>query len=130
MLTRLKELWDQTKIIGGELVAIGKIIIQKIFEFLKANPKLAIGLALGVAVAHLIAAIPLIGPFLAPLSILLAALYGAGVGAAMQKGDYSGSPITAAIELTAKFFELLQAVFNGISQYWNVDRHGKVTAAA
>lgn len=129
VLTRLKALWDQTKLIGGELVAVGKIIVQKIFEFIKANPKLAIGLAVGVAVGHLIAGIPIIGSLLAPVSLLLAALYGAGVGAAMEKGDYSGSPYTAAIELSAKFFELLQAVFNGISQYWNVDRHEQVKRA-
>lgn len=129
VLTRLKELWDQTKLIGGELVAIGKIIVQKIFEFLKANPKLAIGLAMGVAVGALIGGIPIIGPIIAPLSVLLSTLYGAGVGAAMQKGDYSGSPYTAGIELAEKFFELLKAIFNGISQYWSVDRHEKVKNA-
>lgn len=129
LLTRLKQLWEQTKVIGGELVAVGKIIVQRIFEFVLANPKLAIGLAIGVVVGHLVAGIPLIGPLLAPVSLVLVALYGAGVGAAMEKGDYSGSPYTAAIELVDKFFELLRAVFNGIAQYWNADGHGQVAAA-
>jgi hypothetical protein len=56
-----------------------------------------LGLAVGAALAVLIGGIPLLGPLLQPLSAWVATLYGAGVGAAMQKGDYSGSPITAAI---------------------------------
>lgn len=130
VLTRLKELWDQTKLIGGEIVAIGKIIVQNIFEFLKANLNLMVGFAMGVAVGALVGAIPFIGPLLAPLSMLLAGLYGAGTFAATEKGIYTGSPLTAMMVLAEKFFELLKAIFNGVSQYLNVDRHGKVTVSA
>lgn len=62
IITRLQSLWDFTKEIAGEVVVIGKIIVQKIIEFVKANPKLAIGLALGAAVGALIASIPFLGP--------------------------------------------------------------------
>jgi len=48
---------------------------------------------------------------------LTATLYGAGVGAAMEHGDYSGSPFTAAIELANKFFELMKKIFYGVSEY-------------
>lgn len=118
ILTRLKVIWEQTKEIAGEFIAIGKIIVQMTFDFLKANPKLALGIALGATVSALIAGIPFIGPMLEPVSTLVATLYGAGVGAAMQEGDYSGSPFTAAIELAHKFFELVMKIFNAIKMYW------------
>lgn len=130
VLTRLKDLWDRTRVVGGEIVAIGRIIVQKIFEFLQANRNLAVGFAMGAAVGALVGGIPIIGPLLAPLSILLAGLYGAGTFAATEKGCYSGSPVTAMIVLAEKFFELLKAIFNGVTQYLNLDRHGKVAAAA
>ena len=118
LLTRLKELWEKTKLIAGEIVAVGKIIVQQIFNFLKDNPKLTLGIALGAAVSALIAGIPFIGAILEPISTIISTLYGAGVGAAMQAGDYSGSPYTAAIELANKFFELIKKIFNAIAQYW------------
>lgn len=115
IVTRLKEIWEKTKLVAGEVVAIGKIIVVQIIDFLKANPKLTIGIALGAAVSVLIAGIPLIGALLQPLSTWIATLYGAGVGAAIAKGDYSGSPLAAAIELAAKFFELLKNILNAVS---------------
>jgi hypothetical protein len=118
ILTRLKELWEVSKNIAGEIVAIGKIIVVAIIDFLKANPMLTIGLAIGVAVSALIAGIPFLGPLLAPLATPISTLYGAGVGAVMQQGDYSGSPYTVAIELANKFFELLKLIFNSIAHYW------------
>jgi len=118
LLTRLRQIWDITKVIAGELISIGKIIVQQIFTFLKENPKLTLGLALGAIVSSLIAGIPFLGPILEPLSTLIATLYGAGVGAAMQKGDYSGSPFAAAIELAHKFCELVKKIFNAVVEYW------------
>lgn len=118
ILTRLKDLWEVTQDIAGEIIAIGKIIVMAIIDFLKANPTLLAGMALGAAVASLVLAIPFLGPLLLPLTTILSTLYGAGVGAAMQEGDYSASPITAAIALANKFFELLRLILKGISQYW------------
>lgn len=118
LLTRLREIWEKTKLIAGELISIGKIIVQQIFTFLKENPKLTLGLALGAVVATFIAGIPVFGPILEPISTIIATLYGAGVGAAMQKGDYSGSPFAAAIELAHKFCELIKKIFNAVVGYW------------
>ena len=119
LVTRLKELWEKTKVVAGEIVAIGKIIVRQIIEFLRQNPKLTIGMALGVAVAVLIGGIPFIGPLLQPLATLIAAVYGAGVGAAMENGDNSGSPLSAAIALAEKFFELLKNILNSIAEYFS-----------
>ncbi|MCB1954125.1 MAG: hypothetical protein KDG55_00530 [Rhodocyclaceae bacterium] len=118
IMMRLKALWEKTKVVAGEVIAIGRIIVQQIFNFLKANPKLTIGLAIGAAVAALVAGIPILGPILAPVSTAISTLYGAGVGAAMGEGDYSGSPYTAAITLAHKFFELLQSILIAVSEYW------------
>ncbi len=119
LVTRLKEVWEKTKVIAGEIVAIGKIIVRQIIEFLRQNPKMTIGMALGAAVAVLIGGIPFIGPLLQPLATLIAAVYGAGVGAAMENGDNSGSPLSAAIALAEKFFELLKNILNSIAEYFS-----------
>lgn len=69
--------------------------------------------------AVLVSGIPLIGPLLAPLVATLSMLYGAGIGSMMEKGDYSTSPYSAAIEAANKFFELLIHIFKGVEEYWN-----------
>ncbi len=104
LITRLSELWTQTKVVAGEVIAIGKIIVRKIIEFLLANPKLALGIAVGAVLTVLVSGIPFIGHLLAPMAATISMLYGAGIGAAMQAGDYSMSPYSAAIELAQKFF--------------------------
>lgn len=117
LVTRLKELWDKAKVIAGEVVAIGKIIVRQIIEFLRQNPKLSVGMALGVAVGVLIGGIPWIGPIIQPMATLVASLYGAGVGAAMENGGYSISPVTVAFALAEKFFELLKGILNSVTSY-------------
>lgn len=118
LVTRLSELWTQTKVVAGEVIAVGRIIVRKIVDFLLDNPKLTIGIAVGAALTALVSSIPFIGPLLAPMAATVSMLYGAGVGASMQKGDYSMSPFSAAIELAHKFFELLTAIFDGVKDYW------------
>jgi hypothetical protein len=117
LVTRLQDIWDTAKIIAGEVIAIGRIVVNQIFDFLKRNPKLSIGLAVGASVAVLVGGIPIFGSLLQPLSSWVATTYGAGVGAAMEQGDYSGSPFTAAIELASKFYELLILVFRSVVAY-------------
>jgi hypothetical protein len=119
ILTRLKELWDITKIVAGEIIAIGKIIVKSIIDFIKINPELTIGTGLGASVSVLIAGIPFIGPILAPLSLVITTVYGAGVGATASYGNLSSDPIKAAFSLANKFFELLKMIFNAIVSYWN-----------
>lgn len=121
LITRFVELWSLTKVLGGEVIAIGKIIVKTIIDFLAANPKLTIGLAVGAAISTLIAGIPFIGPVLAPFSTTLSVLYGAGVGASMQNDKYSMSPVSACIELAHKFFEALIDIFNAIASYWTLE---------
>jgi len=120
ILTRLKDLWETTKNVAGEIVAIGKIIVLAIIDFLKANIKMTVGIALGAAVSSLILAIPFIGPLLAPLAVSLSAAYGGGVGAALEDGlSNPTSPLTVAIVLADRFFELLIQILQAVSNYWS-----------
>ncbi|MER0561913.1 hypothetical protein AAA518_10290 [Pseudomonas aeruginosa] len=121
IMTRLESMWGVTRMIAGEIVAIGKIVVVKIFEFLKANPNLTIGIALGAAVGTLIAGIPLLGALLAPLSTVLSMLYGAAVGATIDAGGIPSDPYVAADHLAKKFFELIQEIFLSVKGYFLVE---------
>jgi hypothetical protein len=121
IITRLQSLWVATKSIAGEIVEIGKIIVQKIFDFIKANPALTLGLAIGAAVGVLVAGIPFLGPLLAPLIASLSMLYGAAVGVSIDSGSNSSDPMHLAIELAKKFFELLKEIFLAVTGYLTAD---------
>ena len=118
ILTRLKEIWEATEEIAGEIIAIGKIVVMEIINFLRANAAIAVGIAIGAAVSSLLLMIPFIGPLLFPLATLLTTTYGFGVGAAMQAGDVSGNPLSAAVALAYKFFDLFIRIMKSVTQYW------------
>ena len=69
ILTRLKKVWDFTKVAIEESISIGKIIVNTIWKFMKAHPQLSVGLALGAAVGLLVAAIPFLN-FISSIKIL------------------------------------------------------------
>jgi hypothetical protein len=108
VLTRMKDIWGNTKEIAGEVIEIGKIIIMKIIEFLKAHPKLAASLAIGAAVYLLTHAIPFIGPLLAPLLAAASAIYAFG----------SVTSLDETINMAKKFFQLLVDIFNTVASRW------------
>jgi hypothetical protein len=113
VVTRLQDLWDKTKVIGGELVAVGKIIVMKIVDFFLANPGLAIGLVIGAAVAALVSAsIPFIGPLLSPLVVVLSTLYGYNI----QLGGRD-SLLYSTVQLAVEFFKLLIDIFKAVVNY-------------
>jgi hypothetical protein len=125
---RLKGLIDITIDLADHAINIGKIVLLKIIEFLKANPNLAIGVALGVAVGLLVGTIPLLGPLLAPIATALGVTAGAIVGHQLDKrsqgtgqsASLNPADITASvIEIAQAFFKLLidtiNAVFEGQS---------------
>jgi hypothetical protein len=121
IMTRLQWVWDQSRVVAGEVVEIGKLIVAEILKFLEQNRALAVGAAIGAAVGALVAMIPLIGPILAPLTASVGAFYGAGVAAAIRKGDNSGSPFTAALALAQKFFELFASIVNAVASRWSFE---------
>ncbi len=117
VLTRLREVWDFVKEVGGQVVSVGKIIIQTIWDFLKKNPKLAAGLVVGLAVGFLVSTVPVLGPVLAGV----AALYSVGVGIALDEGaslDSASDGMVVLKALVQKAMALLAEVINGIGEYW------------
>lgn len=50
LVTRMQDLWEKTKIIAGEVVNVGRILVMKIWEFIKANPNMFLGIAIGAAI--------------------------------------------------------------------------------
>ena len=117
ILTRMEDLWNATRKVGGHLVRIGRIVVLRIMEFIKANTHLAVGAALAAILALLVtSAIPLIGSMLAPFATAVAALYGAGAAASRRFGG-GVSPSEAAIALARAFVDMMLSVHDGVTEY-------------
>lgn len=111
---RLKDLINVTKQIAGKAISLGKIIVIKLIEFVKAHPNMAVGIALGAMLSSLIASIPLLGPLLSPISVPLGIAVGALVGHRLDMA--AGGRMNSAmgiveitqdvIEITRSFFQL------------------------
>jgi len=114
IITRINDLWEKTKIIGGQVVHIGKVILAEIMKFIKENPHLAVGAAVGA----LTSLIPFIGPFLAPLATAITMLIGGITGYRIDQGkDQKDGVIGVTQELimiAKKFFELFASIFNAL----------------
>lgn len=118
VITRIEDLWERTKIIGGQVIHIGKVILAEIMKFIKKNPHLVIGIAIGAAVGALISMIPFIGPFLTPLAAAISMAIG---GIAGYRSDQGKEPKDGVIGVTQelimiakKFFELFGNIFNAL----------------
>ena len=78
--SRIHDLFTKISYAAGKVVHIGKIIVIKILEFIKAHPFLVAGLGIGAvigsAISALVAGVPFVGPLLAPLAAALGKLIG------------------------------------------------------
>ena len=124
---RLKNLVDTVKEVGNKTISIGKIILLKIIEFVKAHPNLAIGIAVGAAIGALVIMVPFLGTYLAPTAILLGISIGAIAGHPLDKIEKGQSVNTEAnliaigqdvIEIAKEFFKLLIDIFNTVFDTW------------
>ncbi|MBD2014735.1 DUF2273 domain-containing protein [Microcoleus sp. FACHB-53] len=115
---RLHELASYTKKSGNKVLAVGKIILLKIIEFIKAHPNLAMGVALGAAVGLLVNSVPVLGSVLAPLATVLGITIGAIAGHRLDKGKEVNEGIIGVaqdiIEIARDFFKLFIDIFNAI----------------
>lgn len=116
---RLRELATYTKKADTKVFAVGKVVLIKIVEFVKAHPFLVIGAgigaAIGAAVASLITAIPFLGQLLAPVAMALGitiTVVGAVVGHRLDK-RFQGFTEDI-VEIAQEFFKLLADVFNSV----------------
>lgn len=117
---RLHDLVSQTIKIGKKIIAIGKVILVKIIEFVKAHPFLVAGAGICTVVAaviyNFIISIPFLGQILEPVARALGigiVLTGAVVGHTMDKQFKAiGQNI---VEVASEFFQLLVDVLNTLS---------------
>ncbi|MGA1265374.1 MAG: hypothetical protein ACO331_15960 [Prochlorothrix sp.] len=115
--TRIHDLLSKTAYVAGKTLNIGKIIVLKILEFIKAHPFLVTGLGIGAtvgaAIAALITGIPFIGPLLAPIAAALGltiTVAGAVIGHSLDKAlPGFGQSV---VEIAQSFFKLITEVFN------------------
>lgn len=118
IITRIEDLWEKTKIIGGQVIYIGKVILAEIIKFIIENPHLAVGVAIGAAVGALISMIPFIGPFLAPLATAISILIGGIAGYRIDQGKEQKDGVISVtqelIMIAKKFFELFGNIFNAL----------------
>ncbi|TVP62115.1 MAG: hypothetical protein EA343_12105 [Nodularia sp. (in: Bacteria)] len=123
---RLHDLASYTKRIDSKIFYVGKILLLKIIDFVKAHPSLVtgfgIGCAVGAAVSNLIISVPFFGQLLAPVAMALGITITAigavaghridkrGQGKEVQSGIFGIAEDI--IEITKIFFELVVDVFN------------------
>ena len=120
---RLHNLVDTTAKVGDRIIGIGKIIVIKIVEFVKAHPSLALGIAVGAAIGALVSAVPFLGVYLAPIAMAISTTIGAIAGHRLDKIEKGQSVVTGVdlisigqdvIEIAKEFFQLLIDVFNAV----------------
>lgn len=116
-IVRLHELVKYTKKIAGQVVAVGKIILIKIIEFVKANPCLVMGagisVVIGAVVADLITSMPFLKKLLTPVAMAL------GITVPLVNvvvGNRPGKRLLCAgediVKTAHKFFQSLADAFN------------------
>jgi len=121
----IQKLWDYSKEIAGNMIAIGKIVLYKIIKFIKENPNMVFGMALGAIAGALaglfIGWIPFIGQTLHVLAIAAGTLIGALSGNRLdrisngEQIDNSvlsifGDSMIVAKKFIALFMEIIQVV--------------------
>lgn len=113
---RFKDLADLTAKIGKSVINVGKIILIRIIDFVKAHPNMAVGIAIGAACGALTGAVPIIGPYLAPLGIPLGMAIGAVAGHQNDIGQHQQFGYIAlaqdVIQVATDFLKLLIELFN------------------
>ena len=123
VIIRLKNLIDVTEKVANRVISVGKIVLMKVIEFIKAYPNLAVGVALGAAVGALVSTIPFLGVYLAPIVTAISVTIGAIAGHRLDKIE-AGKTINAdvslvsigtdVIEIAKLFFVLLIDIFNAV----------------
>ena len=116
---RLHELLTFTKNVAGRVISVGKVILIRIAEFVKAHPFLVIsagiGAVVGAAITGMITSIPILGQILAPIALALGiaiTFAGAVIGHNLDKQFPNvGKDL---FEIVQDFFALFADVFNAI----------------
>jgi hypothetical protein len=117
---RLESLSEVSRMIGDKILAVGKIIVLKLLEFVEQHPNMAVGMALGAAVSVLVSSIPWVGQLLTPVSLALGVAIGGIAGHRLDKGkDIVNDSVVViaqdALEIARHFFAFLIQLFRAVT---------------
>lgn len=127
LVTRLQVLWDYTKVVAGEVIQLGKILLMKIWEWVERNPNMLIGMAVGAAVGALTALIPFIGPLIAPFATVFGAIVVGAMGSISDKASREGIATASSakvvvaqgvVNMAIEFFRLFASILLGLKEYF------------
>ena len=112
---KMATLFQQTKIIAGKLINIGRIIFAKLYQFITENPNMALGTIIGAVLGSFLSVVPLIGSILSIVATFLGAAIG-GYLDLLNKGGREADTtlekvIAGAAHTTKEFFKLLKEIF-------------------
>ncbi|EEO23697.1 MULTISPECIES: hypothetical protein [Helicobacter] len=112
---KMATLFQQTKIIAGKLINIGRIIFAKLYQFITENPNMALGTIIGAVLGSFLGMVPLIGGILSIVATFLGAAIG-GYLDLLNKGGREADTtlekvIAGAAHTTKEFFKLLKEIF-------------------
>jgi len=123
---RLRQFAERLAWVDGELVEVGRIVLMEVWAFVKANPRMVIGMAVGAALGALAYMIPLIGPWITSTAMLTGAALGGIAGYQLdlwQRGvpvsEGALGTLQAAIYLAEEFFKMLARIFNAVRARWS-----------
>ena len=111
---KMDTLFETTKIVGGKLIHIGRIVCIKLWDFICENPNMALGTLIGAIFGLFLSAVPLVGGILALLSTFLGATIGSYLDQ-LQKGgtEVDGTlskVLVGATNATKEFFKLIREI--------------------
>lgn len=117
--SQLHEFIYTTKEIAGKVINIGKIVILKILDFIKAHPFLVTGMAIGAVIGSvigsLITSVPLLGPILSPIALALGITITAAGVVIGHRLDKQFQEVGQDIgEIIQEFFSLFVDVFRTV----------------
>lgn len=115
---KMVTLFQQTKIIAGKLINIGRIVFAKIYQFIQDNPNLTLGTIIGAVFGSFLGMMPLIGSILSLISPFLGAAIGGYIDYVNKGGRELDSTlqqvIAGATHATKEFFKLIVEIFNAL----------------
>lgn len=115
---KMVTLFQQTKIIVGKLIDIGRIIFAKIYQFIQDNPNLTLGTIIGAVFGSFLGMLPLIGEILSLISTFLGGAIGGYIDYVNKGGrELNGTlqqVIAGAAHTTKEFFKLIVEVYDAL----------------
>ena len=115
---KMQNLFTQTKIIGGKLINIGRIVFAKLYQFLQENPNMVLGTIIGAVFGVFLGMVPLIGGVLSLISTFLGAAIGGYLDYVNKGGrELNGTlqqVIAGAAHTTKEFFKLIVEIYDAL----------------